>query len=132
MPRKFGAIHAQRTQRTRTTRAPPDRRSHPRSDLLSHGRELDLAHIRMGDVQEDLAQSRRKIKLVINELAVHEQQRAEAEEGEDEQHRRRADRHGRLGDDGDDRANVVADGGDYGCDTVFQMTQLRPRTRMCH
>ena len=35
-------------------------------------------------------------------------------------------------DDGDDRANVVADGGDYGCDTVFQMTQLRPRTRRCH
>ena len=35
-------------------------------------------------------------------------------------------------DDGDDRANVVADGGDYGCDTVFQMTQLRPRTRRRH
>ena len=35
-------------------------------------------------------------------------------------------------DDGDDRANVLADGGDYGGDTVFQMTQLRPRTRMCH
>ena len=35
-------------------------------------------------------------------------------------------------DDGDDRANVVADGGDYGCDTVFQMTQLRPRPRMCN
>ena len=35
-------------------------------------------------------------------------------------------------DDGDDRANVEADGGDYGCDTVYQMTQLQQRTRRCH
>ena len=35
-------------------------------------------------------------------------------------------------DDGGGRANVLADGCDYGCDTVFQMTQLQPRTRRCH